>query len=155
MNATAALYGLLKAEPEYRRLFKRCCGISPARLRSQAWQFGDELLGRGYRFNQEELEDALLTLARKVLPETSAAAWDSEWADQLLKHALARMQEHYAGLSVEEELALDLSGQGPHHDRMVSAGLENDPAAFRAALREWERAGVEALKSAQTRPGAA
>ena len=155
MNARQAVADLLRENLEFRWFFKQCCETGASRLRSQVWQFGDELLGRGHRFSREDLEDALLMLAHKVLPETPAAAWDAEWADQLLKDALARMQEHYAGLSAAEELALDLSSQGPHHDRMVSAGLENDPAAFRAALREWERAGVEVLKSAQTRPGAA
>ncbi|MDQ3833352.1 MAG: hypothetical protein M3315_06910 [Actinomycetota bacterium] len=34
----------------------------------------------------------------------------------------------------------------PWHDRMVDAGVRNDPAAFREALKEWEQAGLKALK---------
>jgi hypothetical protein len=124
-------------------------------LIAQAWQYGDELKGRGHRFPAEEVEDALLGLARDLLPESAAAGWDAEWALALCKDALARLEEHYAVLSAEEKDALDLSGQDAWDERMRAAGLDNDPAAFRAALEGWERAGLEAMKQVGARGGAA
>ena len=83
MNATRAVADLIRESLKYRRFFKQCCETSAFRLRSQAWQFGEELLDWGQPFSHEDLEDALLTIARKVLPETPAAAWDVEWAGAL------------------------------------------------------------------------
>ena len=98
---------------------------------------------------RDEVEDGLLTLARKVLPSSPAASWDRAWADELLNSALARMQEHYVRLSPEEMDALDLSAQEPFADAMNTAAAENAPAAYRAACRGWERAGLEALERAR------
>jgi hypothetical protein len=61
----------------------------------------------------------------------------------------------YVGLSAEEKVDLDLSAQDVWDERMRSAGLDNDPAAFRVALKGWEQAGLEALKRVGTRGGAA
>lgn len=113
---------------------------------AQAWQFGDELKKRGYPYPTEEVEVALLGLARHLLPESAAAGWDAEWAHELCKVALSRLAEHYARLSAGEKDALDLSGQCSWDQRMRSAGLDNNPAAFRAALKGWEKAGLEAMK---------
>jgi len=38
---------------------------------------------------------------------------------------------------------------------MVTAGLDNDPAAFRAALKGWERAVLEAIERVRVKGGAA
>jgi hypothetical protein len=38
---------------------------------------------------------------------------------------------------------------------MLATGQDNDPATFRAALKAWERAGLEALESVRERDGAA
>ena len=38
---------------------------------------------------------------------------------------------------------------------MLAAGKENDPAAFRAALKAWERGGIEALEYARNKDGVA
>jgi hypothetical protein len=65
------------------------------------------------------------------------------------------LAKHYAGLSAEEKDALDLSDQDLWDERMVAAGLDNDPAAFRAALKGWERAGLEAIERARVKGGAA
>jgi hypothetical protein len=152
MTATAAIAELLKASPEWRRFFKSCCETGALRLRSQAWQFRDELGGCALAKPDvalQEVEDALLLIARTALPKTSAAQWDPEWAAELMKDALARIGEHYAELSAGERDGLDLSGQEPWEERMHAAGVANDPAAFRSAVKGWERATAEALQTAR------
>jgi hypothetical protein len=155
MRASTTLLDLFKDERKWRRFFRSCCETGTRRLRAQAWQYRDELKERGYSCPTEEVEDALLGLARALLPETAAAQWDAEWAHALCKDALARLAEYYAGLSAEEQDALDLSGQDVWDERMVAAGLDNNPTAFRAALKGWERAGLEAMKRVSARGGAA
>jgi hypothetical protein len=124
-------------------------------LRSQTWQFRDELKDRGIQFQADEVEDALLGLARELLPNTPAAQWDAEWAHELCKDALARLAKAYAGLSTEEKVTLDLSAQEMWDERMHAAGLANDPPAFRVALKGWERAGLEAMERVRVKGGAA
>ena len=63
----------------------------------------------------------------------------------MCKGALARLVKRYAELSTAEKEAVDLSGQGVWDERMCTAGQDNDPAAFRAALWRWERAGLDAI----------
>jgi hypothetical protein len=155
MKARSALLELFKESSGWRAFFRSCCERSAFRLRSQAWQFRDELKERGNQFRAEEVEDALLGLARKLLPDTPAAQWEAEWAHELYKDALARLNKAYAGLSAEEKDALDLSAQEVWDERMCAAGQDNDPAAFRAALRRWERAGLEAIERVQVKGGAA
>lgn len=158
MQARTALLELFKAEPEWRRFFKACCEtpLGTFRLRSQAWQFWDELAERGGAKvprgghpdgTYPALEDALMGLARELLPGTPAAEWDSDWAVGLCRDALARLGEHFAGLTKADRDALDLSCQDPHDEAMVAAGLDNDPTAFRLALRGWEKAGREATEN--------
>lgn len=156
MKLRDALLQLFEAEPEWRAFFRSLCEISAFRLRSQTWQFWDELAERGGsktpRGGRSEgtypaLEDALMGLARELLPETPAAGWDAAWAEGLCKDALTRLGEHHAGLSKADKDALDLSGQDLWDERMVQAGLDNAPGAFRAALRGWERTGLEALEN--------
>jgi hypothetical protein len=101
------------------------------------------------------VEDALLGLARELLPESVAAQWDAEWAHVLCKDALSRLAETYDTLSVEERDALDFYAQHEWDERMATASLGNDPAAFRAALEGWERTGLEAMNRAQVKGGAA
>lgn len=150
--ATVAVAVLLRDEQEWRRFFKQCCRSSGYRLAGQAWQFRDELADRGKRFRRDEVEDALLVLARQLLPNTQAAAWDAEWADKLHKDAIARLGEHYAGLTPSEKSALDLAGEGSWIDRMEEAGHANDPAAFRAALKGWEREVLVAIEKLSQAP---
>jgi hypothetical protein len=38
---------------------------------------------------------------------------------------------------------------------MATASLDNDPAAFRAALMGWEQAGLDAMNHSQLKGGAA
>jgi hypothetical protein len=155
MRATTALLELFKDEREWRRFFRSCCEMSTHRLMSQAWQFCDELKEQGYPCPTQEVEDALLGLARALLPESVAARWDAEWAHELCKDALSRLAQHYAGLSAEEKAALDLSGQDAWDERMCLAGQNNNPVAFRSALKGWEQAALEAIERARAKGGAA
>jgi hypothetical protein len=155
MKARTALLELFKESSGWRAFFRSCCEVSAFRLRSQTWQFRDELKDRGIQFQADEVEDALLGLARELLPNTPAAQWDAEWAHELCKDALARLAKAYAGLSTEEKVTLDLSAQEMWDERMHAAGLANDPPAFRVALKGWERAGLEAMERVRVKGGAA
>jgi hypothetical protein len=155
MKARSALLELFKESSEWRAFFRSCCERSTSRLRSQAWQFREELKDRGHKLQAEEVENALLGLARELLPGTPAAQWDAKWAYGLCKDTLARLAKAYAGLSAEEKEALNLSIQEVWDERMCAAAQDNDPAAFRAALRCWERAGLGAMQRVQVRGGAA
>jgi hypothetical protein len=148
VRARTAVLELLKGSSEWRSFFRACCEASPFRLRSQVWQFRDELAERGHKYSgrgNPELEDALFGLARELMPSSPAARWDEGWAFSLCKDVVARFAEHCAGLTAAEMEALDLSAQDAWDERMRHAGLDNDPAAFRVALRRWEQAGLEAL----------
>jgi hypothetical protein len=155
MKALTALLELFKESGEWRVFFRSCSENSAFRLRTQTWQFRERLKERGHGFLTEEVEDSLLGLARELLPDTPAAQWDSEWAHDLCKDALAHLAKRYAVLSAEEKNALDLSGQDVWDERMRSADLDNNPAAFRAALKGWEKVGLEAMKWVGARGGAA
>jgi len=155
MKARTALLELFKESGEWRAFFRSCCETSASRLRSQAWQFRDDLKDHNCEFQIDEMEDALLGLACELLPDTPAAQWDAEWAHELCKDALVRLAKAYAGLSVEERDALNLSSQEVWDERMYNAGRDNDPAAFREVLRCWERAGLGAMQRMQVRGGAA
>src|SRR5919107_80885 len=154
MKARTALLELFKESSEWRSFFRSCCETSAFRLRSQVWQFRDELNERGHGFLTEEMEDALLGLARELLPDTPAAQWDVEWAHDLCKDALAHLAKRYAEISTADKEAVDLSGQGVWDERMYAAGLANDPVAFRVALKGWERVGLEAMEQLRIRGGA-
>ncbi len=155
MRARTALLELFKDFSEWRAFFRSCCETSVFRLRTQTWQFRNELKDRGNAFQAEELEDSLLGLARNLLPDTPAAQWDAEWAHHLCKDALALLAKRYAELSAQEKDTVDLSAQDEWDERMHEAGLANDPVAFRAALKSWERAGLEAMEQIRIRGGAA
>jgi len=155
MKARTALLELFKDSREWRGFFRSCCEMSSLRLRSQAWQFRDELKERGNRFQADEVEDALLGLARELLPDTPGAQWDAEWAHELCKDALTRLAKSYAELSATEMEAVNLSAQDIWDERMHAAGLANDPVAFRAALRGWTRGGFEAMERVRIKGGAA
>jgi hypothetical protein len=155
MRARTALLGLLKDSSGWRAFFRSCCETSAFRLRSQTWQFREKLKERGHRFLTEEVEDALLELARELLPDTPAARWDAEWAHELCKDALTRLSERYDELSTADKEAVDLSGHGVWDERMHTAGLANDPVAFRVALEGWTRAGLEAMEGLRIKGGVA
>src|SRR5215207_842707 len=87
MKARTVLLEPFKDTSEWRAFFRSCCGTSALRLRSQAWQFCEELNDRGHKLQAEELEGSLLGLARELLPDTPAGHWDAEWAHDLCKDA--------------------------------------------------------------------
>jgi hypothetical protein len=155
MKVRTAPLSLFKDSSEWRAFFRSCCETSALRLRSQAWQFCDALTDRGHKLQADEVEDALLGLARELLPDTPAARWVAEWAHELCKAALTRLAKSYAELSTADKEAVDLSGQSVWDERMYAAGLANDPIAFRAALEGWTRAGLEAMERLRIRGGAA
>jgi hypothetical protein len=155
MKARTALLGLFKESSGWRAFFRSCCETSALRLRSQAWQFCEELQDRGHKLQAEEVEDALLGLARKLLPNTPAAQWDAEWAHELCNDALTRLAKRYADFSTVDKEVPDLSVQCEWDERMHGAGLANDPVAFRAALKGWTQAGLEAMERSRIRGGAA
>jgi len=64
MKARTALLELFKESGGWRAFFRSCCERSAFRLRLQAWQFRDELKDRGNQFRADEVEDALLGMAR-------------------------------------------------------------------------------------------
>lgn len=155
MKARTALLKLFKESWEWRAFFRSCCETSASRLRSQAWQFRDELKELDNQLQADEVEDALLGLARELLPDTPAAQWDTEWAHDSCKAALAHLAEHYAELSNADTGVLDFSAQDVWDERMQVAGLANDPVAFRVALDGWTRAGLEAMEQLRIKGGAA
>jgi hypothetical protein len=155
MKARTALLELFKESSGWRAFFRSCCEVSAFRLRSQTWQFRDELKDRGIQIQADEVEDALLGLARELLPKTPAARWDAEWAHDLCKAALTRLAKAHAVLSAEDKQAVNLSAQEAWDERMRAAGLANDPAAFRVALKGWEQVGLEAMERVQVTRGAA
>ena len=155
MKGRTALLELFKDSSEWRAFFRSCCEISPSRLRSQVWQLSDELNDRDHKLQEDEVEDALLGLARELLPNSPAAQWEAEWAHDLCKDALARLAKRYAEFSTAEKEVLDFSAQGVWDERMHDAGLANDPVAFRVALDGWTRAGLEAMERSRIKGGAA
>ena len=155
MKARTALLNLFKDSSGWRAFFRSCCETSGFRLRTQTWRFREKLKEEGHGFLAEEVEDALLGLARELLPYTPAAQWDAEWAHHLCKDALALLAKRYAELSAQAKDTVDLSAQDEWDERMHEAGLANDPVAFRAALKSWERAGLEAMEQIRIKGGAA
>ena len=155
MKARTALLELFKKSSEWRAFFRSCCETSGFRLRTQTWRFREKLKEQDHGFLAEVVEDALLGLARELLPYTPAAQWDAEWAHHLCKDALALLAKRYAEISTAEKEVLDLSVQDEWDERMRGAGLANDPVAFRVALDGWTRAGLEAMERSQIRGGAA
>jgi hypothetical protein len=155
MKVSTALLELFKDSSEWRAFFRPCCENSAFRLRTQTWRFREELKERGHGFVTEEVEDALLGLAKKLLPDTPAAKWDAGWAHELCKDALARLAERYAELLATEKEAVNLWVQDVWDERMHAAGLADDPAAFRAALKGWEQTRLEAMECVRVEGGAA
>ena len=150
MRAAAALADLLRESAEWRSYFQGCCEAGALRLRSQARQFLDELRGRGHEdLALVDVEDALLQVARKVLPKTPGAQWDEEYAAELCADALSRLEEHCAAICASERDALEISAGEKYQERMYLAALANDPAAFREALAGWEASILAAMQSAR------
>ena len=95
MKARPALVALMRSSEEWRGFFKRCTETSPLLLRSQAWQWRDELHARGQDVDPEDVEDALCDLAGELLPDSPGAAWDEEHAVRLAADALRWLAEWF------------------------------------------------------------
>jgi hypothetical protein len=154
MKARTSLIELFKESREWRDFFRSCCQTSTLRLRSQVWQFRDELVNQGHHISKEDLEDALFDLAGRHFPDSSAADF-GEWSALVYKDALARLQEHHTALSEEEKEAVDLSDTEEADEQMEATGGAEDRVAFREAVREYERATLEALETARADAGEA
>ena len=140
MKARCALIGLMRDSEECRNFFKRCTETSPLRLRSQAWQWRDELHARGQDVALENVEDALCDLAGELLPESPGAAWDEEHAAKLAADALNWLAEWFPECS--GSLALNALTEAAD-----AAGVAGEHARYREALRRYCRAGRdEALR---------
>jgi hypothetical protein len=155
MKVRSALLELFKESREWRGFYRSCCEYSAFRLRAQGWQFRDELTDRGHESGSEMVEDILLELARELLPTSPAAKWDAEWARRLCEATLARLNECHASFSAKEKVAVDTSSEADWIGRMNAAAKANDPAAFRAAVKGWERAGLGAIQQVRVKGGAA
>jgi hypothetical protein len=148
MNVERALANLLRADEDYRAFFRRCCETSAERLVSQAQQFGDELERRGVQVDGEDLEDALLILARKVLPDSLGSAWPVELAAERASAAYRYCAKLYPG----EGASLDAVGAADN--AAMDAETDGDWRAYSVALREMKRAAREAW-GVRERTGAA
>lgn len=80
----------LHKDEEWARFFQLACENGPGYLKSQAWQWRDELEERGHRFDKTEIQDALLDLAVELLPDSPAGSEEAMWEAkrELLTRAL-------------------------------------------------------------------
>jgi hypothetical protein len=74
-----ALIELLNEDREWRLFFKACRYHGAGRLHAQGWQFTDELADKGCEYSKADIEEALLDLARSLLPDSPAAGRDAEY----------------------------------------------------------------------------
>ena len=73
-----ALLWLITTDREWLDTFEVFCKRGALRLRSQAWQFRDELRDRGHQFSIGQIEDTHSGLAHDLLPDSLAARQDLE-----------------------------------------------------------------------------
>ncbi len=136
------IMSLMKDRPEWRLLFKKCCLEGSFALRNQAWRFQDEVKHRGHDFELEDMGDALLELARILLPASPAAKWDTEWAAELTSRACRILQEHYVA-------GVDHSVFEPWAEKIDAAAEAEDRKAYREAVNGYLNAGLEAIEATQ------
>jgi len=102
----------------------------------------------------ESVQDALFELARGLFPESPGADFIT-WAGLLCGDVMARLQEHYTGLSAVEKETVDVSGAWCHNDAVEDACRNQDLAVLREALKIYECEALEALRAVRGRSGAA
>ncbi len=154
MKTKTALVELLKENRDCRKLFKACCFTSAYRLRAQAWQFREELASRGHFIPLDEVQDSLFELARDLFPSSPGAVF-SDHAEIIFRDALSRMQEHFTNLTDEEKDAADLSRAWEWGESATVAARNEDLAAFKGAIEQYEREALEALEETKKASGAA
>lgn len=128
---------MLDSGPEWGAFFGRRCETSPFRLRAQCWQFGEGLRDRDLsadRPRHEDLEDALLDLARERYPDEPGGRWDPLHAAELAAKAMRYLAENFPEAEGAEELH-------PLMDAAHEAAVRGDHAGYRAALRGYAREG--------------
>src|SRR5215210_3775380 len=133
MKTRTAIIELFKESREYRDFFRSCCETSALRLRTQVWQFREELADHDHHVSKENLEYVLFDLAQRHFSHSPAADF-SEWATLAYQDALSRIQQHFTNLSEEEKETLDLSCLEDADERMEAACRAEDWAAFREAV---------------------
>jgi hypothetical protein len=146
MKARPALVALMRSSEEWRGFFKRCTETSPLQLRSQAWQWRDELHARGQNVDLEDIEDALYELADELLPDSPGAAWDEEHAVRLAADALNWLAEWFPECSGSPALNAPTEAAD-------AAATVGEHARYREALRSLCRAGRD--EALRIRSGAA
>jgi hypothetical protein len=140
MRDRSVLVGLMRNSEEWRDFFKRCTETSPLRLRSQAWQWRDELHARGQDVTLKDVEDALCDFAVELLPDSHGAAWDEKHATKLAADALRWLAEWFPECSG----ALAVNAPTEAADAAAVAG---EHVRYRDALRSLCRVGLdEALR---------
>lgn len=137
MSTRQDVADLMRNNPEWLQFFKQCCYAGHLRLRSQARQWQRQLHVaklRGQEHTLADIEDALWELARDLLPDSPAAAWDTEWAGGMASKVLRYLAENYPECSGSEELH-------PYHEAVQAAEASGERPAYYEALREYVRAG--------------
>jgi hypothetical protein len=150
MGARTAVLELLQENPGWRCFFRQCCETSSFRLCSQVWQRRADLRDRGQDFDLQVLEDALSDLARELMPDSPAAAWDATWEREMPERAERYAEEKMDKLPPESRATVDVRS-----DLLVEVGraaAERSRARYQMALRAWCRgvrdAAAEAGKGA-------
>ena len=94
---------MIMDEPEWGHFFQMLCEGGIERLRAQAWQFHQELKGRGWEFPRPDVEDALMEFAVELLPDSPAGAEDPRqvlhremvvWASRQPREVRDRLRAH-------------------------------------------------------------
>ena len=78
-----------------------------------------------------------------------------EYLTLVYKDALTRLLEHYTGFSEEEKRAVDLIGTEDADEQMEATSGAKNRATFREAVREYERATLNAFETVRKDAGEA
>jgi hypothetical protein len=92
----------------------------------------------------EVVQDALFELACNLFSECPAADFIA-WAGLLGADAITRLQAHYQALSSGEKAAVDVSDAWCHDDAVEEACRNEDLAALRETLKDYEREALDAV----------
>jgi hypothetical protein len=128
MSARQAVADVLRESREWRSFFKQCCESGTERLRSQAWQFREEMGDRGRDLDRYGVEDSLLELALELLPDSQAGREDPK--SLLFREAVQWLHERTDSDTVLAAFGTSVS---------VDEAWELDLSEFRGFLRERAR----------------
>ncbi len=135
---------VLRRRDDYRAFFRHLCFAGHNRMRAQAWQFYAKSQAMGWGYSRADIEDALWELAYALFPESAAAAWDTEWAQEIfsISEGYLERQQLRAALTPDEEAEYVLRA----YLAMGEGARTGRRAAYRAALREWMHAAQAASR---------